>query len=108
MSPFLRELVTNKELIELDQDTFDNHPLKDLPAGFENIRAWEAKSAHMKGNGGIFVALFNLNDHPAELKFKWSQLGLSGVKGPEDVTITLPAHGSHVYRDLSLAGSHEK
>jgi hypothetical protein len=108
MSPFLRGLVTDKELIELDQATYDNHPLKDLPAGFENIRAWEAKSAHTKGNGGIFVALFNLNDHPAELKFKWSQLGLSGVKGSEDVTITLPGHGSHVYRDLSLVGGHEK
>jgi len=108
MSSFLRGLVTDKELIQIDQETHDNHPIKDLPTGFEHIRVWEARSTHVRGKGGIFVALFNLDDRPADLKFKWSQLGISDGKGSEDVTFTLPPHGSRVYRDLALLNSHER
>ncbi len=118
MSPFLRGLVTNKELIELDQETFDNHPLKDLPAGFDGILAWGAAkqpfdiiAAHKRGKPAtVAIALFNVSDKPANLHFSWSQFGFDSTslvsrnifdsrknRGQQPIDIVLPPHGSTVY-----------
>ena len=109
MSPLLRGLVTDKELIEMDQATVDNHPIKDLPAGFENIRVWEATKSGWRGTAPRFVAIFNLSDKPAELHFGWSELGLSdSSKTPEKVNLTLPAHASKVFSNLKPLQSRDK
>jgi hypothetical protein len=55
------------------------------------------------------VAIFNLNDKPVTLHFTWKQLGARGTvahslwdkktaKAAAPVTLTLPAHGSTIYR----------
>jgi hypothetical protein len=109
MDGFLRGLVTDKTLIEMDQNTHDNHPLKDLPAGFESIRIWEATKSGVKGNAPRYIAVFNLGDKPAELHFTWAQLGLSdSSQSGGKVDLTLPAHGSRVYSNLIPLHSHEK
>ncbi len=109
MSPFLRGLVTNTELIEMDQATVDNHPIENLPAGFENIRVWEATKSRWKGTAPRFVAIFNLGDKPAELHFGWSELGLANSSKPTGkVDLTLPAHGSAVFSDLRPLQSRDK
>jgi len=105
MDGFLRGLVTDKTLIAMDQDSFENRPIKNLPVGFEGVRVWEAKSTVLGCDGCMFLAIFNMNDHPVDLKFNWSDLGLT--KGPDKATgnaLNLPAHGSKVYSDLSQIG----
>jgi alpha-galactosidase len=108
LDDFTRSLITNPTLIAMDQETFDNQPVTKLPSGFEGIRVWEAKNHRVKGNGGIFLAVFNLNDKPVELKLNWAQFGLFSSKGPKEAEVSLPPHGSVVYHDLSQLGSHDK
>jgi len=101
-----RALLTNKDVIAVDQHSHDNHPVELLPSGFENARVWVASGK----TGKRYVAVFNLDDKPASLQATWDQLGLpagkhaarelwSGhrVDASERLQITLPAHGSVVY-----------
>ena len=93
----------------MDQATVDNHPIKNLPAGFEDIRVWEATKSGWRGTAPRFVAIFNLGDKPAELHFSWAEFGLTdSLKAPEKVNLTLPAHASKVFRDLKPLNSHER
>jgi hypothetical protein len=101
-----RALLTNKDVIAVDQHTHDNHPVEHLPSGFENARVWMASGKA----GERYVAVFNLDDKPASLQANWEQLGLpsgmhaarelwSGhrVDASERLQVTLPAHGSVIY-----------
>ena len=69
----------------------------------------------------MFVAFFNLDDKPVTLHFTWVQLGLDGSKNgaqnifngsksksTKEVEISLPAHGSTVYRNLVSLNSRAK
>jgi alpha-galactosidase len=100
-----RALITDDAIIALDQQGQDQHPLANLPPGFEHARAWETML-----NGVPVLAIFNLDAAPLALRAKWTQLGLSRDKysahdlwsgetaisdGPD---VTLPAHGCVVYR----------
>jgi len=101
MDDFLKGLITDKTLIEMDQESVENHPVTNLPGGFEGVRVWEAKSTREGCGGCMFLAIFNLNDKPVQLKFEWIQLGLRpGREGPKGATLSLPAHGSITYSDL--------
>jgi hypothetical protein len=110
LDDFTRGLMTNKEVTEIDQKAWESHPVKDLPVGFENVRVWTA-SEEAFTNPPEFVALFNLDDKPVTLSFKWEQIchlcanseardlyNGSHFKTSEPGKITLPAHGSTVYR----------
>jgi hypothetical protein len=58
----------------------------------------------------VFCALFNLDDQPVTVHFTWEELGFRARKQSHDlfsgakveawkpVTLTLPAHGSAIYR----------
>jgi len=109
-----KSLITNGEVLEINQKASESHPVKDLPAGFEQVRVWEAKESGI-GCFPVAFAIFNLDDKPVSLKFKWEQFGYSdkGVcskavardlwdgsksKVTELVTLTLPVHGSSIYR----------
>ena len=109
MSPFLRGLVTNKELLNINQNAEESHPVKDLPAGFRNVRVWKA-SVEAYANPPCVIGLFNLGDAQTNLHFKWSQLGIKGQRvvardifnGSEsseagEVSVTLAPHGSTAY-----------
>jgi hypothetical protein len=107
LDDFTRSLITNKEVIDIDQKSTETHAVKNLPAGFENARVWEASTGAGKL---ISFAFFNLDDKPVTLHATWAQLGLAGkhgarnlwdqsrLKASETVEVTLPAHGSTLYR----------
>ncbi len=109
LDEFTRSLMTNKDLLEIDQKCWDSHPIQRLPSGFEGVRAWEA-SEEAFADPPEFVALFNLQDKPVTLHFTWRQLTTmshkvainlwnhSRQKASEPVEVTLPAHGSTVFR----------
>jgi hypothetical protein len=101
-----RALLTNKDVIAVDQHSHDNHPVEHLPSGFENARVWVASGK----TGERYVAVFNLDGKPASLQATWGQLGLSSgkhaarelwsgqrVDASERLQITLPAHGCVLY-----------
>ena len=118
LDDFTKSLITNKELIAMNQDADDNQPIRSLPATFKNIRAWKAVHAGWDGNAPMFVALFNLGDKPAELHFTWAELGFEGKEARNlfgdgksssgKVDLMLPPHGSTVYSGLTRLGSREK
>jgi alpha-galactosidase len=101
--------VTNKELLNINQNAEESHPVKDLPAGFRNVRVWKA-SVEAYANPPCVIGLFNLGDAQTNLHFKWSQLGIKGQRvvardifnGSEsseadEVSVTLAPHGSTAY-----------
>jgi len=104
-----RALLTNKEVIAVNQTTRDNHPVDPLPVGFEKVRVWVATGTQPHGSER-YVAVFNLDDHVTSVEATWQQLGLgSGKLGARDVwngqrmtdsdrlKVELPAHGCVLY-----------
>ncbi|MGA9068941.1 MAG: glycoside hydrolase family 27 protein [Terracidiphilus sp.] len=109
LDDFTRSLMTNKRLLQINQQATWSRPVTKLPAGFENVRVWEA-SLTAGAKAPDFLAFFNLDDKPVTLHSNWKQLGLENgkywaqnlwskdsFKETKDVTVTLPAHGSTVY-----------
>jgi hypothetical protein len=113
LDDFTRSLMTNQELLFVNQNATYSHPVDaaSLPAGFEQARVWRATiDAPGARNYAEFFAFFNLDDKPVTLRASWKQLGMDGGKhltvdlfadgsGKEtkEVSVTLPAHGSTVY-----------
>jgi alpha-galactosidase len=108
LDPLTRSLMTNRELIAINQQARETHPLTTVPSGFEHARVWEARldaSAHSR----CYFAFFNLGDRPVTLHATWSDLGLSAgphaahslwdnrTLAPSDsVNVVLPAHASAI------------
>jgi alpha-galactosidase len=101
-----RALITNKEVIAVNQHSHDNHPVNHLPKGFAHVRAWVASG---KGDQR-YLTLFNLGDKPVALDASWDELGLDSGKyaihdlwsgrPPVDSTrlkIDVPAHGTVLF-----------
>ncbi|MDE1148535.1 MAG: glycoside hydrolase family 27 protein [Azospirillaceae bacterium] len=101
-----RALITNREVIKVNQTTRESHPVTDLPAGFDKARAWAATGA----DGTRYLAVFNLGAKTATLTAAWDRLGQPQgrhvardlwtgrhLPGSEKLTVTLPAHGSALY-----------
>jgi hypothetical protein len=113
LDDFTRSLMTNQELLFMNQNVTYSRPLdsSSLPPGFEQARVWRATiDAPGARNYTEFFGFFNLDDKPVTLHASWKQLGLDGGKhltvalsadglGKEtkEVSVTLPAHGSTVY-----------
>jgi len=110
LDEFTHFLMTNKDLLEVNQKSRESHPLKSLPDGFEQVRAWQA-SERDAANSPDFIALFNLDEKPVTLHFAWEQLGVPKEKrslhdifagsifdATKPAAITIPAHGSTIYR----------
>ncbi len=104
-----RALLTNKEVLAVDQSSSDNHPVAALPAGFEKVRVWVA-SGTGRSRSVRYLAVFNLDDKPASLEAHWDKLGLdSGNRAVRDLwdgrelgssdhlNIVLPPHGCALY-----------
>jgi hypothetical protein len=105
LDDFTRSLITNKEVIAVNQTAWESAPVSDLPKGFENARVWTALAGPRKKPVRT-VAVFNLDDKPLGLKASWKQLGTAGRSARELWTgarakrldITLPPHASAIYR----------
>jgi hypothetical protein len=113
LDEFTRSLVTNQEVIEVNQKAYGSHPMTDLPTGFENVRVWESY-VPATDCAPLYIAFFNLDDKPVTLNFKWDKFAYcrwahisrkevrnlwdgSRSKGSGAAVITLPAHGSSIY-----------
>ncbi len=68
---FTLSLLTNPEVIAVDQQSRNNRPV--LTKG--DFRVWMAEAADGKGR---YLALFNLGDKPGTLDVTWKELGLTG------------------------------
>ena len=97
-------LLTNREVLAVDQGSTDNQPHFEL----DGMRAWSARDPQ---SGDIYLALFNTADTPARMSFPLSRLGISGTVSARDlwsgktvgtvsanVAPDLPAHASVLYR----------
>jgi len=81
-----RRLITNTDIIRVDQTSRDNHPVAHLPPGFDQVRVWIATDPQNSQRPSRYLALFNLDERPAALESTWDKLGLSP--------------GTHVAREL--------
>ncbi len=101
-------LLTNPEVISVDQKSTNNHPL----IRTADTVLWTARPSD---GGGTFVALFNLADTRQTLHYSWNQLGIMLQKKDrlrdlwqlksdkinkhqEGITVTLAPHASALYR----------
>ena len=96
-------LLTNPEVIEVDQNSTGNHPVITT----DKAVVWMAQSSTTKG---YYLAAFNLGESSETLHYSWKDLGLPGSNyGLRDlwerkdlgasgaVNLTLPPHGSVLY-----------
>lgn len=109
LDDFSRSLLTNKEVLGVNQTATDSHPLTNLPPGLASVRVWVASKSGYD-NSPVFCAIFNLDDQPLTVHFTWDEIGFTARKQSHDlftgakvaawkpVILTLPAHGSAIYR----------
>ena len=109
LDAFTRSLITNEEVIEINQKSWNSHPVKIVAPGFEEARVWEAQTGTID-RPNFYFAFFNLDDKPVKLHSTWAQLGVPGTHATHSVwdshhlapspgvEIYLPAHGSTIYR----------
>jgi len=101
-------LLTNPEVIAVDQHSKGNHPV----ISTDKTVAWLASSTLEDTQ---YLAIFNITGSESTQRYEWKDFGLSGtvyqlrdlwqqkdLAPAGSVTITLPAHGSVLYR-LSAA-----
>jgi hypothetical protein len=114
LDEFTKSLLTNQTILFMNQNVTYSRSVDtaSLPAGFENARVWRAMiDVPGARNYAEFFAFFNLDEKPVTLRATWKQLSLDGRKhmvqdawsegtGREStgVNVTLPAHGSAIYR----------
>jgi len=109
LDDFTRSLLTNKEVLGVNQTASDSHPLTNLPPGLASVRVWVASKGGYD-NSPTFCAIFNLDDQPLTVHFTWDEIGFTARKQSHDlftgakvaawkpVILTLPAHASAIYR----------
>jgi hypothetical protein len=109
LDEFTRSLMVNRELLAVNQKATDSHELTNRPPGLLAVRVWLA-SMESHTNSPDICALFNPDDVAATVHFTWDDLGLRARKQATDlftgskvaawkpVTLTIPAHGSRIYR----------
>jgi alpha-galactosidase len=111
LDEFSRSMMTNRDILEVNQRVDASHPVPNLPQGFEHARVWVAHETLPSHGSRWFVALFNLDDRPVNLHASWNQLDVhlakptvrnlwDGVETPsaDGVDVTLPPHGCAIYR----------
>ena len=99
-------LLTNPEVIAVDQHSSGNHPVIKT----DNSVVWLANS-DLNDKDTHYLALFNVGESKAILRYDWKDLGLAGkAYRPRDLwqrkdmassgsmAVTLPPHGSALYR----------
>jgi hypothetical protein len=112
LDPLTRSLMTDRELINIDQRSRESHPLTDLPARLQNLRVWEAETRQVQtGRASRYFAIFNLSDNRVQLHISWADLHLTGrthslraaradsrLSQSTGIELSLPPHGSAVYQ----------
>jgi alpha-galactosidase len=107
-----RRLMTNRELTAIDQTATESKPVVTHSPGLDDARIWFASTEGSGAQPRYYFAFFNPDDQPVTLHFKWNDIWLrfggkhsatnlwnGTTAGPaEDMQVTLPAHGSAIYR----------
>jgi hypothetical protein len=109
LDDFTKSLITNKAILSLNQTGQGARPVKDLPPEFAHVRVWITSQGAPEKPRKI-LALFNLDDASVTFHATWKQLGLGAhhsarglwdsvsLADSERLNVTLPAHGSGVWR----------
>jgi hypothetical protein len=110
LNKFIRSLITNRRLIEVNQGAWISRPLANLPASYEGVRVWISSKADVH-TADTIVALFNLGTQPTTIRTDWNGLGLGSARRAvldiqsgerigmvAAVDVQLAAHASAVYR----------
>ena len=97
-------LLTNAEVIAVDQDSRDNHPVITT----DNIVIWTSRSQSGRDS---YIAVFNISDTAQTVHYTWRDLGLPAPSyrvrdlwthtergSATSIEITLPPHASVLYR----------
>ena len=97
-------MLTNPEVIAVDQHSTGNHPAITT----DKTVVWVANSTAPDNHS---LAVFNLTESIQKVRYEWKDLGFTGAKyklrdlwerkdlGPADsLTVTLPPHGSVLYQ----------
>ena len=79
MNPEIREILTNKALIAIDQDPLGKQGRR--------VRKKDELEVWMKelSGGSVAVALFNRSGHPVSMTIRWEELGISGARTVGDL-----------------------
>jgi alpha-galactosidase len=100
MQPHILEILTNKEVIAVDQDKLGKQAVR--VAKDKDLEVW----ARPLADGGHAVGLFNRGDAGAKVTAKWSDIGITGSHKARDLwahkdlgkisgefTAEVPSHG---------------
>jgi alpha-galactosidase len=109
LDDFTRSLITNKDVLRINQRTSSTHPVITLPPELRKVRVWIA-SEEAHSDPSRYVGLFNLDDQPVHIHIRLDDLSseLHGTRlrdlwtGSEppangEVDITLPPHACALY-----------
>lgn len=109
LDDFTRSLITNKDVLEMNQRVTATHPIITLPPELRKVRAWIA-SEEAAGDPARYLALFNLDDQPIHIRAKLADLStqLNGVQlrdlweendlpASGEVDVTLAPHACVLY-----------
>lgn len=104
MNPATEALLTNPEVIAVDQHSTDNHPVIHTQKNW----VWTARATSASGK---YVAVFNVSDGPLQLHYEWQQLGMKpgqhrvrdlwlrkNLSRSAELRVTLAPHASAIYR----------
>ncbi len=102
--PWTTSLLTNPEVIAVDQHSTDNRPVITT----DTTVVWSARS---RPGEDRYLAVFNLQDAPQKIHYDWKDLGWPATRyslrdlwdhkdlGPADsLSATLPSHACAVYK----------
>ena len=70
----LRRLMTQRDLIGIDQHSLSSVPIQNLPADLKSMRVWVAHTS----DRSTYVGFFNLDDQRSDSQVTWKDLGLAG------------------------------
>jgi hypothetical protein len=105
-----RALMTDRELLSIDQHATESHPVTTSPFNPAEVRVWEAQIDSLRKPRRYF-AFFNMQDRAVTVHAAWSRLGLEGdMHGARDIwhnyelapdksiAVRLPPHGCAIYQ----------
>jgi alpha-galactosidase len=105
MTSEIRDILTNREVIAIDQDRLGRQATRELQAGATEV--WTRPLE----NRSMAIALFNRGDSSQRVSFKWAQLGMKAPIYLRDVwshtdrpvnadgfDAEIPSHGSILLR----------
>jgi len=108
LDDFTRSLITNKEVIAIDQTAVSSTEVRGPPADSARIRIWSAQTGGRQPKR--YIAVFNLQETPLQRDLAWPGALAGGAHAADDIWgrrsvpsatalhVELPPHGCAVFR----------